>query len=225
MGSIVPMPSALPGVGKTPAAAYTDGLALEGLPMNAAIHPLERLGVDDYLQGEQRAEVKHEYLDGQIVAMGGASRAHGLLALSLSALLLPHARRKGCQLFTADMKVRIDHDSGSWFYYPDLVLACDPTDREPMYVRRPCLLVEVLSPSTEHIDTREKLLAYRLLPSLREYLLLRQDTLHAELYQRRDDGGWTHQRLKQPDDAFSLLCLQVSVSLRDIYADIPELMG
>ena len=219
------MPSALPGVGKTPAAAYTDGLALEGLPMNAAIHPLERLGVDDYLQAEQRAEVKHEYLDGQIFAMGGASRAHGLLALSLSALLLPHARRKGCQLFTADMKVRIDHDSGSWFYYPDLVLACDPTDREPLYVRRPCLLVEVLSPSTEHIDTREKLLAYRLLPSLREYLLLRQDTLHAELYQRRDDGGWTHQRLKQPDDAFSLLCLQVSVSLRDIYADIPELMG
>ena len=49
--------------------------------------------------------------------------------------------------------------------------------------------------------------------------------MHAELYQRRDDGGWTHQRLKQPDDAFSLLCLQVSVSLRDIYADIPELMG
>ena len=189
------------------------------------MYPLERLGVEAYLAGEQRTEVKHEYLDGQIVAMGGASRAHGLLALSLSALLLPHARRKGCQLFTADMKVRIDHDSGSWFYYPDLVLACDPTDREPLYVRRPCLLVEVLSPSTEHIDTREKLLAYRLLPSLREYLLLRQDTLHAELYQRRDDGGWTHQRLKQKDDAFSLLCLQVSVSLRDIYADISELMG
>ena len=66
--------------------------------MNAAIHPLERLGVDDYLQAEQRAEVKHEYLDGQIFAVGGASRAHGLLTLSLSALLLPHARRKGCQL-------------------------------------------------------------------------------------------------------------------------------
>ena len=122
------------------------------------MYPLERLGVEAYLAGEQRTEVKHEYLDGQIVAMGSASRAHGLLALSLSALLLPHARRKGCQLFTADMKVRIDHDSGSWFYYPDLVLACDPSDREPLYVRRPCLLVEVLSPSTEHIDTREKLL-------------------------------------------------------------------
>ena len=193
--------------------------------MNAVTHPFERISVDDYLLGEQQTDIKHEYLDGQVVAMGGASRAHGLLVMSLSALLLPAARQKHCQLFAADMKLRLDHDGASYFYYPDLVLSCDPADRDPLFVRTPCLLVEVLSPSTERIDTREKLFAYRLLPSLREYLLLRQDTLHAELYQRRDDGGWTHQRLKQPDDAFSLLCLQVSVSLRDIYADIPELMG
>ena len=193
--------------------------------MNAVTHPFERISVDDYLLGEQQTDIKHEYLDGQVVAMGAASRAHGLLVMSLSALLLPAARQKHCQLFAADMKLRLDHDGASYFYYPDLVLSCDPADRDPLFVRTPCLLVEVLSPSTERIDTREKLLAYRLLPSLREYLLLRQDTLHAELYQRRDDGGWTHQRLKQPDDAFSLLCLQVSVSLRDIYADIPELMG
>ena len=193
--------------------------------MNAVTHPFERISVDDYLLGEQQTDIKHEYLDGQVVAMGGASRAHGLLVMSLSALLLPAARQKHCQLFAADMKLRLDHDGASYFYYPDLVLSCDPADRDPLFVRTPCLLVEVLSPSTERIDTREKLLAYRLLPSLREYLLLRQDTLHAELYQRRDDGGWTHQRLKQPDDAFSLLCLQASVSLRDIYADIPELMG
>ena len=193
--------------------------------MNAVTHPFERISVDDYLLGEQQTDIKHEYLDGQVVAMGGASRAHGLLVMSLSALLLPAARQKHCQLFAADMKLRLDHDGASYFYYPDLVLSCDPADRDPHFVRTPGRLVEVLSPSTERIDTREKLLAYRLLPSLREYLLLRQDTLHAELYQRRDDGGWTHQRLKQPDDAFSLLCLQVSVSLRDIYADIPELMG
>ena len=193
--------------------------------MNAGTGPFERISVDDYLLGEQQTDIKHEYLDGQVVAMGGASRAHGLLVMSLSALLLPAARQKHCQLFAADMKLRLDHDGASYFYYPDLVLSCDPADRDPLFVRTPCLLVEVLSPSTARIDTREKLLAYRLLPSLREYLLLRQDTLHAELYQRRDDGGWTHQRLKQPDDAFSLLCLQVSVSLRDIYADIPELMG
>ena len=188
--------------------------------------PQTLVTVDDYLEGEQATEVKHEYLAGQVVAMGGASDKHGLIAGALYAALLPAARRKACQLFSAEMKVRVDHDGESYFYYPDLLLSCQPDDKESAYYRRhPCLLVEVLSPSTERIDTREKLFAYRLLPSLREYLLLRQDTLHAELYQRRDDGGWTHQRLTQPDDAFSLLCLQVSVSLRDIYADIPELMG
>ena len=179
------------------------------------MYPLERLGVEAYLASEQRTEVKHEYLDGQIVAMGGASRAHGL----------PHARRKGCQLFTADMKVRIDHDSGSWFYYPDLVLACDPTDREPMYVRRPCLLVEVLSPSTEHIDTREKLLAYRLLPSLREYLLLRQDALRAELYRRGDDGRWQYSAFTAPGDVLPLRSLDARVSVAEVYADVPELLS
>ena len=188
--------------------------------------PQTHTSIADYLEGEQHTDIKHEYLGGQVVTMGGASDKHGLIAGSLYAALLPAARRKHCQLFIADMKVRVDHDTGSYFYYPDLLLTCDPDDKEsPYYRRHPCLLVEVLSPSTERIDAREKLFAYRLLPSLREYLLLRQDTLHAELYQRRDDGGWTHQRLKQPDDAFSLLCLQASVSLRDIYADIPELMG
>lgn len=133
--------------------------------MTAGPQAPQHVSVEDYLTDEQRADIKHEYLDGLVVAMGGASRRHGLLTLSLSALLLPHARSQGCQLFAGDMKVRINHDQGSWFYYPDLVLACEPSDNEPLFVQRPCLLVEVLSPSTEQTDTREKLLAYRLLPA------------------------------------------------------------
>ena len=130
--------------------------------------------IEDYLEGEQHTDIKHEYLGGQILAMGGASDRHGLIGLSLAALLHPHARSKACQLFMGDMKVRVDHDGDSYFYYPDLLLSCNPADKEHAYYRRhPCLLVEVLSPTTERIDTREKLLAYRLLPSLREYLLLR----------------------------------------------------
>jgi Uma2 family endonuclease len=73
-------------------------------------------------------------------------------------------------------------------------------------------------------DTREKLFAYRLLPSLREYLLLRQDRVHADLYQLGDDGRWQHQVLTRPDEALALRCLDVAVSLRDVYADVPELL-
>ncbi len=192
--------------------------------MTAVQQAPQHVSVEDYLADEQHADVKHEYLDGLVVAMGGASRRHGLLTMSLSALLLPHARSQGCQLFAGDMKVRINLDQGSWFYYPDLVLACDPSDNEPLFVQHPCLLVEVLSPSTEQTDTREKLLAYRLLPSLREYLLLRQDVLQADLYQRGDDGRWQHHRFSAPGDRLPLTCLpDARAVLCDVYADLPDL--
>ena len=194
--------------------------------MTSLPQPQPLATVQDYLDGEQATEVKHEYLAGQIVAMGGASDKHGLIAGSLYATLLPSARRKACQLFIADMKVRVDHDGESYFYYPDLLLSCQPDDRESAYYRRhPCLLVEVLSPSTERIDSREKLLAYRLLPSLREYLLLRQDRVQADVYQRGDEGRWEHHTFTQPDDVLALRCLDAAVSLRDVYADVPELLA
>ena len=194
--------------------------------MTSQTQPQAPISIEDYLEGEQHTDTKHEYLAGQIVAMGGASDKHGLIAGSLYAALLPAARRKGCQLFIADMKVRVNHDSDSYFYYPDLLLSCQPDDRESAYYRRhPGLLGEVLSPSTERIDTREKLLAYRLLPSLREYLLLRQDRVQADLYQRSDAGRWQHHTFTQPGDLLALRCLDAAVSLRDVYADVPELLA
>ena len=194
--------------------------------MTSQTQPQAPISIEDYLDGEQATEVKHEYLAGQIVAMGEASDRHGLIAGALHAALLPAARRKACQLFIADMKVRVDHDGESYFYYPDLLLSCQPDDRESAYYRRhPCLLVEVLSPSTERIDSREKLLAYRLLPSLREYLLLRQDRVQADVYQRGDEGRWEHHTFTQPDDVLALRCLDAAVSLRDVYADVPELLA
>jgi len=194
--------------------------------MTTPLQPQSRTSVQDYLDGEQATEVKHEYLGGQVVAMGGASDRHGLIAGSLHATLLPAARRKGCQLFIADMKVCVDHDGESYFYYPDLLLSCQPGDKEsPYYRRQPCLLVEVLSPSTERIDTREKLFAYRLLPSLREYLLLRQDGVRADLYQLGDEGRWQHHVFSQPDEVLTLRCLDAAVSLREVYADVPELLA
>ena len=194
--------------------------------MTSQTQPQAPISIEDYLDGEQATEVKHEYLAGQIVAMGEASDRHGLIAGALHAALLPAARRKACQLFIADMKVRVDHDGESYFYYPDLLLSCQPDDRESAYYRRhPCLLVEVLSPSTERIDSREKLLAYRLLPSLREYLLLRQDRVQADLYQRSDAGRWQHHTFTQPGDLLALRCLDAAVSLRDVYADVPELLA
>ena len=82
---------------------------------NALARPVP-IRVEDYLEGETLTDIKHEYLDGEVVAMGGASARHGLVAGALYGALLPHARRKGCQLFIAYMKVRVEHTGQTYFY-------------------------------------------------------------------------------------------------------------
>lgn len=95
---------------------------------NPALKP--PVSVEAYLQGELETDVKHEYLAGEVVAMGGASRSQGLIATALALAIGPQARDKGGQLFIADMKVRIEHDDERYFYYPDLLVTCDRDDRE-----------------------------------------------------------------------------------------------
>ncbi|ENO89887.1 Uma2 family endonuclease [Thauera linaloolentis] len=178
-----------------------------------------RISIEDYLDGETRSDIKHEYLDGEVVAMGGASATHGLVAGAFHAALLPHARRKGCQLFMADMKVRIEHSGQTYFYYPDLLLACDPQDRDPYYRRCPCLIVEVLSPSTERIDHREKLFAYQAAPSLREYLLVDPEKRSVEVYRFGDPVRYE----TFTEGSIRLDCLNAEITLDEIYMDAEAL--
>ncbi|MGA7978725.1 MAG: Uma2 family endonuclease [Chromatiaceae bacterium] len=176
------------------------------------------IGVDDYLQGELHSETRHEYIGGQLYAMVGASRRHGLIAGNLFARLRQAVSHRPCQLFMADMKVRLNIAGQEIFYYPDLVLTCDPNDREDYFVTCPCLIVEVLSETTERLDRREKLLAYQTIPSLREYLLVAQDEPRTEAYRRRND--WL------PDIAteggIALECLDVDLAVEAIYEDVPR---
>ncbi|MGC9185943.1 MAG: Uma2 family endonuclease, partial [Thiomonas sp.] len=124
-----------------------------------------RISIDDYLAGERDAETRHEYVDGEVYAMTGASRRHALIVTAMTGALLPLARARRCQLFTNDMKLRLEIAGSTVFYYPDLMLACDPQDGDPHFLTRPCLIAEVLSPATERIDRREKLLSYITIPS------------------------------------------------------------
>jgi len=135
---------------------------------------------------------------------------------ALTLLLGPAARAKGCQLFTNDMKVHVELDGRHFFYYPDLVVGCDPEDREAYYLDRPCLVVEVLSPATERIDRREKLLTYIQLPSLQEYLLVAQDRPLVEVYRRR--AGWLPEEVSE--GTFRLDCLELEVPVASIYQDL-----
>jgi len=151
------------------------------------MHTRSHIGVEDYLHGEQVSDVRHEYVDGQVFAMVGASDRHGIIAVNLGGLLSQRLPDR-CQVFISDMKVRIRAAEQEIFYYPDVLVSCDAADRETYYRTRPCLVAEVLSPATERVDRFEKLFSYRTLESLEEYLLVTQDYRQVEVFRRA--GGW-----------------------------------
>ncbi len=176
-----------------------------------------KLTVDDYLTAEDGADSRHEYIDGELYAMTGASDRHGLITLNIASALRPLLRGTPCQLFANDMKVRLHIQNQDIFYYPDLLLSCDQNDRATYYRTHPCLLVEVLSGSTARIDRREKFWAYQTIPSLQEYLLISQTAREVEVYRRARD--WAQEIVTE--GSIRLDCLDVELGLEAIYEDVP----
>jgi Uma2 family endonuclease len=173
----------------------------------------------DYLAYEQRGDIRHEYVAGHIYAMAGASEAHNRIAGNLYFHLRAAARGGTCGVFIADMKVRVEaHDV---CYYPDVAVVCDPSDTDAYVKRRPCLLAEVLSPSTQTTDLREKWLAYRVIPGLAYYLVVAADRRRVQVHRRGPDGDWGV-ALLGPDETLEVRCgdLVANINLDLIYEDV-----
>lgn len=178
--------------------------------------PVLPLSIEDYLKGELESDIRHEFYDGQVYAMAGAGERHNTIALNIATLLRQNTRGTECRSFIADMKLYLsDLDR---FYYPDVLLTCDVDDNHEYYKEKPCLIVEVLSPSTEGTDRREKLHAYQNIPSLKEYVMVAQDEQKVELY-RRDGEIWQYFLLDK-DDTLELECLDLALSMSAIYEDV-----
>ncbi len=175
--------------------------------------------IEDYLQGELESEVRHEFYDGQVYAMAGAGEKHNLISGNLYSALRQKARGTDCRTFIADMKLYIE--SLNRFYYPDILLTCDAADNHEYYKKNPCLIVEVLSPTTESIDRREKLHAYQAIPSVKEYLLVTQEKKQVEFY-HREGKYWQYILLNNDADMLQLSCLDLAMSLAEIYEDVFE---
>ncbi len=186
--------------------------------MNLAVRQ-SVMSTDEYLEGELHSDTRHEYLAGEVYAMAGAGEKHNRVAGNLFFHLRAASRGKPCGVFISDMKLRIDASDA--FYYPDVLVTCDPTDTQPLFKTLPCLLVEVLSPSTEAIDRREKLHAYRKLPTLRHYLLVSQEQRSVQWHQRDEAGQWLVSDI-DGSGTLDLVCpgMAVAVTLDDIYEDV-----
>jgi Uma2 family endonuclease len=172
----------------------------------------------EYLEREEINPVKCEYVDGEVYAMSGAKRRHNLIASNLVRRAREAAdNRAGCQVFGSDMKVYVETFNS--FYYPDLSVCCDGSDRNELFLVRPCFIVEVSSPSTASIDRREKRRSYIALESLREYAIVDQDRMRVELY-RRESSGWRGYILDQSDDVLESSCLGLRLNLPRIYEGV-----
>ncbi|MBZ4193355.1 MAG: Uma2 family endonuclease [Candidatus Contendobacter sp.] len=174
------------------------------------------LSVTDYLAFEESSEVKHEYINGEIYAMAGASVRHNRITLNLAERLIGHLRGTPCEVFVVEVKLHLQQLRQDIFYYPDVMVCCDPKDREPYYRTRPCLIVEVLSGGTARVDQREKLFAYTRLDSLQGYLLLDQDRMIAMLH-RREGNEWRLTEFRDPAAELTLPCANLTVRLAELY--------
>ncbi|OGS93902.1 MAG: hypothetical protein A3H31_04750 [Gallionellales bacterium RIFCSPLOWO2_02_FULL_57_47] len=178
---------------------------------------LSRLSEQEYLHGELTSEIRHEYVDGEVFDRAGAGEAHNLIAGNIFSRLRDHARGGPCRVFISDMKLHVR----TWkaYYYPDIMVTCDPSDSQSHFKERPSLVVEVLSPSTESTDRREKMLAYRTLPSLREYVLVATDKRQVEIYRRDEHDEWQLAAASQ-DEPLLLESVGASLTLDEIYEDV-----
>ena len=172
---------------------------------------------EEYLAGEKLAEVRHEYVDGQVYAMAGTTKAHGRIVGNLSAELIRHLRGHRCEPFSTDLKVRIPSQIGTLFYYPDVVVTCAPDEADDeYYLNEPTIIAEVISDSTEQIDRREKMLAYRQVPTMQIYVIIEQTRIAATVL-RRAEHGWSSEKLDGPDAVLRLEPIKFEIPLGTLY--------
>lgn len=176
------------------------------------------ISVEEYLAGEEKASVRHEYVDGHVRAMAGETKTHNRLVLRLASRLSDHNGSGPCQTYVEGVKVYPLGKSISLFYYPDVMVSCDPRDTDERFCRYPKLLIEVVSESTEDIDRGEKLIAYLQNETLEEYVIVAQTRPEVSVYRRSEE--WKRSDISGWDATLELRSVQLSLSLRELYAGI-----
>ncbi len=176
------------------------------------------LSPEQYLSYEEASPIKHEYRDGEVYAMAGASDAHVTIALNLAVGLRNHIRGTGCRVYLSDMKARIN--ANNRFFYPDVMVTCDERDQATAtYKQFPCLIVEVLSASTEAFDRGDKFADYQSLESLQEYVLINPRRQRIECFRRSEDR-WVLETYTATSETFTLSSINYEGEMAAIYEDV-----
>jgi Uma2 family endonuclease len=193
--------------------------------------PAERhYSLEEYFATEESSAIKHEYFDGEILAMAGASLRHNRIAGNVFAALRSALRSSECEVFGSDLRLRTP---GGLLTYPDDMVICGEVELSSIdrldTVLNPVVIVEVLSPSTEAYDRGEKLRLYREIPTLRDYLLIEQDEVLVEHYRIEPPGNaaplveFSPRRHTERDDVIRLSAINVDLTVQAIYERVEML--
>jgi Uma2 family endonuclease len=174
----------------------------------------EKLSVKEYLELEKTSEIRHEYVDGELLAMAGEKRRHNRLVRRLVRLLSDGADEKDCELVFESVKLRV---RATRYRYPDLVISCAPGDDE-YFVDNPCFVVEVLSDSTAQTDITKKLEEYTRLPTLTRYIMVSQKSRFFTVCKRTSEG-WVFETLDENGE-FDVPYLDTTLTLEQLYQGI-----
>jgi Uma2 family endonuclease len=186
--------------------------------MSSAERP-EYFSVDDYLNLEELAQSKNEYVDGWIRAMSGATLRHNMVSVNALVSLATLLKGTPCRPFNSDTKVRIDRAGMKRFYYPDLQVVCKSNEPTSVFQDQPILIIEVLSPSTRRYDLDEKMAAYLTIASLEYYIALEQHQPIAIVMSRTADG-FLREVIEGIKTDIKLPVLECTLSMREIYEGI-----
>ena len=170
---------------------------------------------EEYLTFEEQSPYRHEYVNGAVYAMSGASLAHNRIAQTLVMAFRTHLQGGPCEPFFLEAKLEIRTGRDRIMYYPDAMVSCRPEDRTDQIVRNPKLVVEILSKSTQHIDRREKAMTYQRVEAIEEYVLIAQSQPRVIVHRRADE--WRPMLYSAMDARVEFRSIGLHVTLAQIY--------
>ncbi|MBW4562211.1 MAG: Uma2 family endonuclease [Mojavia pulchra JT2-VF2] len=175
------------------------------------------MSAEEYLVWEPIQEQRYEYWDGEVVAMSGGTRNHNRVSANFFKLLDDALGDRSCEVYIVDVKVQVE--PGQKYFYPDVVVTCDERDTEPQLIQFPCLIIEVLSPSTEAADRGKKFAKYRQSPTLQEYVLVQVAQPGVEVFRRNEQGKWVLSEYNL-DEKLQLESVDVEIVIAHLYRQV-----
>lgn len=172
------------------------------------------ISIEEYLDGEEISEIRYEYINGEVYAMAGVSQSHSRITGNIFTALSNHLRDSHREPYSENIKVRAEEAT---FYYPDILVTCEGEFNNKYFSEEPILIVEVISPSTKQIDRREKLHAYRDMPSVIEYVIVEQEKISVEIHRRQPDRNWITYFYTRTDTEFTLESVDLTLQLSEVY--------